>query len=48
MTTTEPVAQEHDELRWLGPDELGDVPWIPADAPVLGPLADQLRGMSRP
>lgn len=42
------VAHEHDELRWLGPDELGDVPWIPADAPVLGPLAAQLRGMSLP
>jgi len=44
----EPVAHEHDALRWLGPDELEDVPWIPADAPVLGLLAAQLRGMSRP
>jgi len=35
---TEPVAHEHDALRWLGPDELDEVPWIPADAPVLADL----------
>jgi 8-oxo-dGTP diphosphatase len=45
---TEPVAHEHDALRWLAADELDDVPWIPADAPVLHELADQLRGMSFP
>jgi 8-oxo-dGTP diphosphatase len=44
----DPQLTEHDAFRWLGADELDDVPWIPADAPVLGPLADQLRGMSRP
>ena len=44
----EPTAGEHDALRWLSADELHEVPWIPADAPVLGPLASQLRGMSRP
>jgi 8-oxo-dGTP diphosphatase len=44
----EPQLTEHDAFRWLAADELDQVPWIPADAPVLGPLADQLRGMSRP
>jgi 8-oxo-dGTP diphosphatase len=44
----EPVAHEHDALRWLGPEELDDVPWIPADAPVLAELAGQLRAMTRP
>jgi 8-oxo-dGTP diphosphatase len=27
--------QEHDELRWLGPDELFDVDWLPADLPAV-------------
>jgi 8-oxo-dGTP diphosphatase len=44
----EPQLHEHDAFRWLAADELQEVPWIPADAPVLSPLADQLRGMSRP
>jgi 8-oxo-dGTP diphosphatase len=30
---------DHDELRWLGADELDDVRWMPAD----GPLVDRLR-----
>lgn len=47
LTDGEPVAHEHDALRWLAADELDDVPWIPADAPVLPVLAAQLRGMSR-
>jgi 8-oxo-dGTP diphosphatase len=36
-----PQAIEHRELRWLGAHELDDVPWLPADAPIvsaLGPL----------
>lgn len=47
LSDGEPVAHEHDALRWLSADELGDVPWIPADAPVLPVLAAQLRGISR-
>ena len=35
----EPALVDHDEHRWLGPDELLDVPWIPADLP----LVEQLR-----
>jgi 8-oxo-dGTP diphosphatase len=43
----EPQLHDHDEHRWLSADELGDVPWIPADAPVLKELAGQLRAISR-
>jgi 8-oxo-dGTP diphosphatase len=39
---------DHDEHRWLGPDELHDVPWIPADAPVLAELAAALRHRTPP
>jgi 8-oxo-dGTP diphosphatase len=33
-----PQALEHEELRWLGPDELNTVPWLPADAPIVAAL----------
>lgn len=33
---------EHDELRWLAPDELSSVPWLPGDWPVVHALADRL------
>jgi 8-oxo-dGTP diphosphatase len=29
---------DHDEHRWLTADELGDVPWIPVDLPVIAEL----------
>ncbi len=32
----EPRAVEHTELRWVGPDELDDLAWAPADVPLLG------------
>lgn len=34
----EPVPLEHDALRWLGPEELGDVEWLPSDRPFLDEL----------
>ena len=37
----EPALVDHDEHRWLGADELLDVPWIPVDLP----LVEQLRGL---
>lgn len=46
LESGEPVGREHDALRWLAADELDEVPWIPADAPVLADLAARLRGMS--
>ncbi len=39
VTGGEPVPLEHDALRWLGPDQLGDVRWLPADVPFLPELA---------
>ncbi|WP_353508766.1 (deoxy)nucleoside triphosphate pyrophosphohydrolase [Intrasporangium sp.] len=36
--------EDHDELRWLGPDDLYDVAWLPADLPIVGALADRLGG----
>lgn len=41
----EPVATEHDELRWLARDELASVAWLPADvkvATLLGAWWDQV------
>lgn len=37
-----PVAAEHDDLRWLGVRELDDVPWLPADAPLVDALRAEL------
>jgi 8-oxo-dGTP diphosphatase len=39
-----PHPHEHEELRWLGADELDSVVWLPADAPIveaLRPLLDR-------
>lgn len=38
----EPALRDHDAHRWLGRDELDEVPWIPADAPVLEALRPHL------
>jgi len=38
LTRGEPVAIEHSELRWLSAAELDDVPWLPADAPLVAAL----------
>ena len=42
----EPQLVDHDAHRWLGVDELDDVPWIPVDAPLVEELR-QLLGVSR-
>jgi len=39
----EPALVDHDEHRWLGADDLLDVPWIPVDLP----LVERLRGLLR-
>lgn len=36
----EPAPHEHDLVRWLAPDELGDVDWLEPDRPFL----EELRG----
>ncbi len=38
----EPSAHEHRALRWLAADELGSVPWLPADLPLLPALTELL------
>jgi 8-oxo-dGTP diphosphatase len=38
-----PRPLEHAALRWLGPDELDSVPWLPADRPIVAELAVILR-----
>ena len=38
----EPVPVEHDQLRWLAPEELGDVDWLEPDRPFLGELRELL------
>ena len=36
----EPGSVEHDELRWLAPEELGDVDWLEPDRPFLSELRE--------
>jgi 8-oxo-dGTP diphosphatase len=43
IATGTPRALEHRSLRWLTAEELDDVPWLPADRP----LVDELRGVLR-
>ena len=38
----EPVPHEHDAVRWLQPEELDDVVWLPADRPFLLELREVL------
>jgi 8-oxo-dGTP diphosphatase len=33
-----PQALEHTSMRWLAADELGSVPWLPADQPIVAEL----------
>jgi len=35
ITTGQPSPREHRALRWLAPDELDDVDWLPADRPLI-------------
>ena len=42
LTDGEPVATEHDALRWLGGVELDDVPWLDGEAPFVDALRVRL------
>ncbi|GAA3944470.1 (deoxy)nucleoside triphosphate pyrophosphohydrolase [Actinomadura viridis] len=44
ITAGEPRALEHLALRWLGPDELYDVEWLPGDLPVVEGIRPHLLG----
>ncbi|KOU70089.1 DNA mismatch repair protein MutT [Streptomyces sp. MMG1533] len=44
----EPKAlQDHDELRWLNPDELWDVDWLDQDVPAVHATVALLAGGAR-
>lgn len=42
----EPVAHEHQAVRWIGLDELRELDWAPADIPLLDPIATLLAQMA--
>jgi 8-oxo-dGTP diphosphatase len=42
LVSGEPQALEHRSVRWLGPDELDSVPWLPADGPIVAEVAKVL------
>ena len=43
VTSGEPAPlEDHDSLRWLAYDELHDVPWLPADLPIVEVIAPHL------
>ncbi|MEQ6900282.1 (deoxy)nucleoside triphosphate pyrophosphohydrolase [Nocardioides sp. YIM 152588] len=35
---TPAAGPDHDEVRWLGPTDLGSVPWLPSDLQAIGPI----------
>ncbi len=39
----DPEPTEHDEVRWLSADELGDVDWLEPDRPFLAELKEILQ-----
>ncbi|MFI8350216.1 (deoxy)nucleoside triphosphate pyrophosphohydrolase [Streptomyces sp. NPDC085596] len=44
----EPDAlQDHDELRWLTPDRLWEVPWLDQDVPAVREIAARLGAQAR-
>jgi 8-oxo-dGTP diphosphatase len=44
VTSGEPAPiEDHDQLRWLAREALHDVPWLPADLPIVDRIAVRLR-----
>ncbi|WP_460069087.1 (deoxy)nucleoside triphosphate pyrophosphohydrolase [Streptomyces sp. YKOK-I1] len=39
--------QDHDELRWLAPDEIWDVPWLDQDVPAVRETLTRLAARPR-
>ncbi|MRI84450.1 NUDIX domain-containing protein [Aerococcaceae bacterium WS4759] len=39
LKSGEPVLTEHQEIRWLSPEELFEVEWAPADIPIVKKLS---------
>jgi 8-oxo-dGTP diphosphatase len=48
ITSGEPTPVEHDAVRWLAANELGDVDWLEPDRPFLDVLRRRLLPASRP
>jgi 8-oxo-dGTP diphosphatase len=48
LVSGEPELVDHDAHRWLGPGELGEVPWLPVDLPLLEPLRGVLEAQAPP
>lgn len=42
------VLREHEEARWLAPEELGELDWAPADVPVAEALRRSAAAAARP
>ena len=42
LVSGDPIPHEHDAARWLGPEELDQVDWLPADRPFLDELREVL------
>ncbi len=42
VVSGEPTPREHDAIRWLGPEELDEVDWLPSDRPFLAELRARL------
>ncbi|WP_323096573.1 (deoxy)nucleoside triphosphate pyrophosphohydrolase [Intrasporangium sp. YIM S08009] len=40
--------EDHDELRWLGVDDLRDVAWLPADLPIVEQIESMVRAGRAP
>lgn len=40
--TDRPQALEHAEVRWLGPDELDQLSWLPSDQPIVAAVRARL------
>ncbi|MGW3336141.1 (deoxy)nucleoside triphosphate pyrophosphohydrolase [Streptomyces sp. NPDC001009] len=41
------ALQDHDELRWLTPDRLWEVPWLDQDVPAVREIAARLGAQAR-
>ncbi|MCP3820741.1 (deoxy)nucleoside triphosphate pyrophosphohydrolase [Streptomyces sp. A3M-1-3] len=39
--------EDHDELRWLGPDQVGEVDWLDQDRPAVAEAVRRLRAGAR-
>ncbi|MFJ3927989.1 (deoxy)nucleoside triphosphate pyrophosphohydrolase [Streptomyces sp. NPDC090022] len=43
LSGTPAPLEDHDELRWLGPDELDSVDWLDQDRPAVAEVGRRLR-----